>query len=67
MVLDAEKRNEFPELVARHKAAFAGASTSTPAAPPPSATSTSASLEPTPIDQRQKGVMEATAFEDEDT
>jgi len=67
MVLDAEKRRKLGELVTRRKAALAGVGTLTPARPPPVATSASISPEPAPIDHRQKGVVEATVSEDEDT
>jgi len=67
MVLDTEKKRKLGELVARRKDALADASTSTPAGTPPPATSTPISPEPTPIDQRQKGVEEATASEYENT
>jgi len=67
MVLNEEKRNKLAELVARRWAAFANASTSTPAGPPPATISTPISPEPAPIDHRQKGVVEATSSENEDT
>jgi len=67
MVLDAEKRRKLGELVARPKAALADADTSTPAGTPPTSTSAPISPEPAPVDQRQKGVVEATTSEDKDT
>jgi len=67
MVLDVEKRRKLGELVACRKAAPADGGTSTPAGPPPTATSAPISPEPAPIDHRQKGVVEAAASEDEDT
>ena len=56
MVLNAEKRNKLVELVAHCKAALADAGTSTPAGPPPAATSTLITPKPAPIDHRQKGL-----------
>jgi len=67
MVLDAEKRRKLVELVSRHKAALADVGASTPAGTPPAATSSPISPDTTPIDHRQKGVVEAITSEDEDT
>jgi len=63
MVLNAEKRRQLAEVFLQHKAALGpstgDASTATASAPSPSALA--------PVDHRQKGVVEATAFEDDDT
>jgi len=67
MVLNAKKRNKLDELVARHKASLADAGTSAPVGPSPTAASAPTSPVPALIDNRQKGVVEATASEDEDT
>ena len=66
-MLNAEKRRKLGELVTRRKAVLTVVGTSTPAGPPPPTTSAPISPEPTPINQRQKGVVEATASEDEYT
>jgi len=67
MALDEEKRRKLGELVSRCKAALADTGTSAPAGPPPSAASAPNSPRPAPIDNRQKGVVEATSSEDKGT
>jgi len=59
MALVEEKRRKLGELVARRRAALANAGTSAPVGPP------SAAAEPAPIDNRQKGDLEATTSEEE--
>jgi len=62
MVLNAEKRRMLAEVAFKRKAGVGLSVDAPPAlisAPSPSA--------PAPVDLRQKGVIEATAFEDEDT
>jgi len=67
MVLNEEKRRKLVKLTSKHKATLAKVCTSTPAGTPLAATSAPVSPEPTPIDQRQKGVPEVIASEDKDT
>jgi len=63
MVLNAEKRKQLAEVALQRKVApgpyDANASTTAGSTPGPSA--------PSPLDQRQKGVAEATSTKDEDT
>jgi len=68
MAFNAEKKKKLVELLAKCRAAAAAAGTLTPANLPPSATSAPKTFEPTPVDNRQKGVVVVTAgSEDEDT
>jgi len=67
MVLNAEKRNKLIELVVRHKATLADAGTSAPASTPAAAASAPNSSEPSPVDDRLKGVVVAIGSEDKDT
>jgi len=63
MPLNAEKRRQLAEVALQRKDAL-GPSDADAATPIASALGPSA---PAPIDHRQKGVVEATASEDEDT
>jgi len=63
MVLNAEKRRQLAAVALQLKVA-PGPSTADASAP---TTSSPDLFAPTPVDQRQKGVVEAAASEDEDT
>jgi len=69
MVLNEEKRRMLAEAASKRKAG-AGPSdvdVATPANAPGTAITAPSPYAPTPMDLRQKGVVEATASEDEDT
>ena len=67
MTHNEEKKNKLVELLAKRRAVAVGVGTSTPANPPPPATSGPNSFEQAPGDNRLKGVVVAAGTEDEDT
>jgi len=66
MGFNKNKKKKLADLLAKRRAATAGVGTSTPIAPPSSATSAPYPIEPAPAVDRQKGVV-VVETEDEDT
>ena len=61
-----DKKKKLPDLLAKRRAAAAGVGTSIPRAPPTSPTSAPHTIEPAPVDDRQKGVVVVDS-DDKDT
>jgi len=66
MGFSKDKRKKLADLLAKRRVAAAGVGTSTPRTPPTSATSAPQTIEPAPVDNKQKGVVVVDS-NDEDT